>query len=87
QGTYTINWTFDDGNGNVETAVQKVIIKDTEKPVKPVLADITGECSATAAAPTTTDNCAGTVTGTTADPLAYNAQGTYTINWTFDDGN
>ncbi|KAF2326879.1 beta strand repeat-containing protein, partial [Flavobacterium nitrogenifigens] len=87
QGTYTINWTFNDGNGNVETAVQKVIIKDTEKPVKPVLADITGECSATAAAPTAIDNCAGTVTGTTTDPLAYNAQGTYTINWTFNDGN
>ncbi|WDF64130.1 gliding motility-associated C-terminal domain-containing protein [Flavobacterium sp. KACC 22763] len=87
QGTYTINWSFNDGNGNVETATQKVIIKDTQKPAKPVLADITGECSATATAPTTTDNCAGTVTGTTTDPLTYNAQGTYTINWTFNDGN
>ncbi|MDQ6527943.1 gliding motility-associated C-terminal domain-containing protein [Flavobacterium sp. LHD-85] len=87
QGTYTINWSFSDGNGNVETATQKVIVKDTEKPVKPVLADITGECSATATAPTTTDNCEGTVTGTTADPLTYNAQGTYTINWSFSDGN
>jgi gliding motility-associated-like protein len=87
QGTYTINWSFSDGNGNVETATQKVIIKDTQKPVKPTLADITGECSATATAPTTTDNCAGTVTGTTTDPLTYNAQGTYTINWSFSDGN
>ncbi|UPZ18061.1 gliding motility-associated C-terminal domain-containing protein [Flavobacterium humidisoli] len=87
QGTYTINWSFNDGNGNVETATQKVIIKDTQKPVKPILADITGQCSATATAPTTTDNCAGTVTGTTTDPLTYNAQGTYTINWSFNDGN
>ncbi|WP_295093512.1 gliding motility-associated C-terminal domain-containing protein [uncultured Flavobacterium sp.] len=87
QGTYTINWTFNDGNGNTETATQKVIIKDTQKPAKPVLADVTGECSATVTAPTTTDNCAGTVTGTTTDPLTYNAQGTYTINWTFNDGN
>ncbi|WP_427872173.1 gliding motility-associated C-terminal domain-containing protein [Flavobacterium sp. MMS24-S5] len=87
QGTYTINWSFSDGNGNVETATQKVVIKDTQKPVKPTLADITGECSATATAPTTTDNCAGTVTGTTTDPLTYNAQGTYTINWSFSDGN
>jgi gliding motility-associated-like protein/uncharacterized repeat protein (TIGR01451 family) len=87
QGTYTINWSFSDGNGNVETATQKVIIKDTQKPVKPTLADITGECSATATAPTTTDNCKGTVTGTTTDPLTYNAQGTYTINWSFSDGN
>ncbi|MBL0735617.1 gliding motility-associated C-terminal domain-containing protein [Flavobacterium sp. GN10] len=87
QGTYTINWSFSDGNGNVETATQKVIIKDTQKPVKPTLADVTGECSATVTAPTTTDNCAGTVTGTTTDPLTYNAQGTYTINWSFSDGN
>ncbi|MBO9583592.1 MAG: DUF11 domain-containing protein, partial [Flavobacterium sp.] len=87
QGTYTINWTFNDGNGNIETAAQKVIVKDTQKPIKPTLADVTGECSASVTAPTTTDNCAGTVTGTTSDPLAYNVQGTYTINWIFNDGN
>src|SRR5690606_16146212 len=34
-----------------------------------------------------TDNCEGTITGTTTDPLTYNAQGTYTITWTYDDGN
>ncbi|QDW20134.1 gliding motility-associated C-terminal domain-containing protein [Flavobacterium sp. KBS0721] len=87
QGTYTITWSFNDGNGNTETAIQKVIVKDTQKPVQPVLADVTGECSATATAPTTTDNCAGTITGTTSDPLTYNAQGTYTITWSFNDGN
>jgi hypothetical protein len=38
-------------------------------------------------APTTTDNCAGTITGTTTDPLTYSAQGSYVITWTFDDGN
>ncbi|MET3027062.1 hypothetical protein ABXT06_10310, partial [Flavobacterium sp. UW10123] len=69
------------------SAVSTVKVSDTEKPVKPTLADVTGECSATATAPTTTDNCKGTVTGTTTDPLTYNAQGTYTINWSFDDGN
>ena len=87
EGTYTITWNFNDGNGNTETATQKVIVKDTQKPVQPVLADVTGECSATATAPTTTDNCAGTITGTTSDPLTYNAQGTYTITWSFNDGN
>ncbi len=51
------------------------------------LPDVTGECSATATAPTATDNCEGTITGTTSDPLTYNAQGTYTITWTYDDGN
>jgi len=51
------------------------------------LADVTGECSATAVAPTTTDACAGTITGTTTDPLTYNTSGTYSITWNFDDGN
>ncbi len=41
----------------------------------------------TANAPKATDNCKGTITGTTTDPLTYTAQGTYTINWKFDDGN
>src|SRR2546425_4111415 len=31
-------------------------------------------------------SCAGTVTGTTTDPLTYNTQGTHVIHWTFDDG-
>ncbi|MDE5418669.1 hypothetical protein L3049_11685, partial [Labilibaculum sp. DW002] len=56
-------------------------------PVAPVLADATGECTATAVAPTTTDNCSGVITGTTSDPLTYNTQGTHVIAWTFDDGN
>jgi hypothetical protein len=41
----------------------------------------------TVSAPTATDNCAGTITGTTNDPLNYTAQGTYTITWSYDDGN
>ncbi|WP_205502300.1 HYR domain-containing protein [Rufibacter psychrotolerans] len=56
--------------------------------MQPRLAAVTGECSATIAeAPTTTDNCAGTITGTTTDPLSYTNQGDYTITWTFDDKN
>ncbi len=60
---------------------------DTTPPEAPILADLTGECSVTATAPTTTDAVAGTITGTTSDPLEYTEQGTYTITWTFDDGN
>ncbi|NDK55707.1 HYR domain-containing protein [Pontibacter fetidus] len=51
------------------------------------LPDVTGQCSATAVAPTATDNCAGTIIGTTTDPLTYNTQGTHVITWKFDDGN
>jgi hypothetical protein len=87
QGTFVINWTFDDGNGNTIVVPQNVIVNDITNPVIPTLADVTGECSATATAPTTTDNCSGVLTGTTSDALIYNSQGTFVINWTFDDGN
>ncbi|MCZ4245926.1 hypothetical protein, partial [Pedobacter punctiformis] len=85
QGTHIITWTFTDAAGNIETATQNVIVKDVTKPVKPVLADVSGECSATVTAPTTTDNCSGTITGTTSDALTYTTQGTYIITWTFTD--
>jgi len=87
QGTHVIHWSFSDGNGNVSTATQNVVIKDVTAPVVPVLADVTGECSATASVPTAVDNCAGTVTGTTTDELTYNTQGTHVIHWSFADGN
>ena len=87
QGTTVITWTYDDGNGNTVTQTQNVIIEDVTAPDVPVLEDLTGECSVTAVAPTTTDACAGTITGTTTDPLTYSSQGSYVINWTFDDQN
>ncbi|WP_375559882.1 choice-of-anchor D domain-containing protein [Bernardetia sp. OM2101] len=87
QGTTVVTWTFDDGNGNSVTADQNVIIDDTTDPVIPVLADINEECSSTPTAPTTTDNCAGTITGTTPTTFPITAQGTTVVTWTFDDGN
>jgi large repetitive protein len=66
QGTFTVNWTFDDGNGNSNhRSTNVVIVDDVTPPVTPTLANATGECSVTLTAPTTTDNCAGTITGTT----------------------
>jgi hypothetical protein len=87
EGTYTITWTFDDGNGNTVQADQTVVVDDVTPPAVPIIADATGECGVTVSAPTTTDNCSGTITGTTTDPLSYAAEGTYTITWSFDDGN
>ncbi|MBW4362839.1 HYR-like domain-containing protein, partial [Flavobacterium taihuense] len=89
QGTYTIHWTYNDGNGNTSAQTQTVIVKDVTAPLADVatLSDVTGECSATATAPTATDNCAGIITATTLDPVSYSAQGTYTIHWTYNDGN
>jgi hypothetical protein len=89
QGTNVVHWSFDDGNGNVSTANQTVIVKDTVAPAVPVLPTISGSCSApvTLTPPTTADNCKGTVTGTTSDPLTYTSVGTYTVHWSFNDGN
>lgn len=87
QGTYTITWTYDDGNGNAVSQTQTVIIDDVTAPDPVVLSDVVEQCSATVTAPTTTDNCAGPITGTTSDPLVYTSQGNYLITWNFDDGN
>ncbi|MBN8642562.1 MAG: hypothetical protein J0L86_12190, partial [Flavobacteriales bacterium] len=89
QGTYTVTWTYNDGNGNIFNQNQTVIVDDTIAPVANVttLPTVTGQCSASVTAPTATDNCAGTITGTTNDTISYNQQGTYTVTWTYNDGN
>jgi hypothetical protein len=91
QGTFTITWIFSDGNGNVTTQPQTVIVDDITPPmpdVTPNLPVLTGQCSVTVTTiPTATDNVAGTINGTTTDPLTYTSQGTYTITWKYDDGN
>ncbi|MCV2484142.1 gliding motility-associated C-terminal domain-containing protein [Flavobacterium sp. SH_e] len=87
QGTTVVVWTFDDGNGNIATANQNVIILDNIDPILPILPDVTATCSASLIAPITTDNCAGTITGTTNTVFPITAQGTTVVTWTFDDGN
>ncbi|MBL7811434.1 MAG: T9SS type A sorting domain-containing protein [Bacteroidetes bacterium] len=87
QGTYTVTWTFDDGNGNTSNATQTVIVDDVTAPVAPTLSDATGECSVTLTAPTAEDACAGTIAGTTSDPTSFTVQGSYTVTWSFNDGN
>jgi hypothetical protein len=90
QGTYTITWNYVDGNNNVTTQNQTVVIDDTTKPVpnSAGLTTITGACSATVTGvPTATDNCAGTITATTTSPLTYSTPGTYSVIWQYNDGN
>ena len=90
QGTTVVTWTYDDGNGNTSTQTQNVIIEDVTAPVADVatLSDITTECSVSSlTAPTATDNCAATVTGTHNATLPITAQGTTVVTWTYDDGN
>jgi hypothetical protein len=88
QGTFTVHWSFDDGNGNVSTANQTVIVHDDIPPSPPTrIPDATGECSVTVTPPTAVDNVAGNVVGTTSDPKVYTAQGNYVVHWSFNDGN
>lgn len=67
-----------------------VTVGDTAAPVPNLanLPNITGDCHTVISnIPTATDNCAGTITATTTDPLSYSLPGTYVIHWTYNDGN
>ncbi|MNY12582.1 hypothetical protein D3C86_1456700 [compost metagenome] len=85
-GTYTITWTYTNETGSV-TQTQTVVVEDTTDPVVGQLQAVAVACNETVTAATATDSCAGTITGTTTDPVSYATAGTYTINWTFNDGN
>ena len=67
-----------------------VAVQDTIAPVADAtsLSTVTGECSiAMPTAPTATDNCSGTITGTTTTTFPITTQGTTVVTWTYDDGN
>ena len=69
---------------------ETVVVEDNEAPVPDIatLPDVTAECEInTLTAPTATDNCAGTVTGTHNASLPVSSQGTTEVTWSFDDGN
>ena len=87
QGVYNITWTFTDQQGNTSTANQSVVVNDTEPPVAVVLENIQINCGDSVPTPTTTDNCAGVVAGTTTFPENFHLTGVYDIIWTFSDNN
>jgi len=85
-----ITWTFNDGHGNSSTQTQNVVISDNTAPVANAasLTDLTAQCTINALIPpTATDNCAGTITGTPNVTLPISVQGSFTITWTYNDGN
>lgn len=90
QGDTTIVWVFDDGNGNTSTVEQAVSISDFTVPVldSETLTVLTGECSVDMPTPpTATDNCSGSITGTTDTSFPITTQGSTTVIWTFTDDN
>jgi hypothetical protein len=87
QGTFTVHWIFDDGHGNTSQASQTVIVDDVTAPTPPTIATASNQCSVTVTAPVAVDSVVGNITGTTSDPKTYNTQGTFTVHWSFNDGN
>ncbi|NLA24993.1 MAG: HYR domain-containing protein, partial [Bacteroidales bacterium] len=87
-GQYLIVWNYTDLAGNNIEQFQWIIVQDNSAPV-PDLASlpvVQEECSANIEnPPTATDNCDGTIIGTTNHELNYTQQGTYYIEWTFTD--
>ncbi|WKW47122.1 T9SS type A sorting domain-containing protein [Myroides sp. JBRI-B21084] len=89
-GNHTVMIT--DANGCKTTATIATTFADTVAPVPSIvnLPTITKECAVLSTdiiAPTATDNCAGILTATTTSALSYTNEGTYTITWTYNDGN
>ena len=90
-GNYTVTIT-DANTCSVTQSVTLITIPDVTAPVPNVasLPEITSYCSILSSQipiPTATDNCAGIINGTTSNPLSYTTEGSYTITWSFNDGN
>ncbi|MDI5896237.1 M14 family zinc carboxypeptidase [Flavobacterium algoritolerans] len=85
--TQNVTLTVTDADGQTSTCIANVTIKDVTPPVTPTLADINGQCSVTPVSPTTTDACAGTITGTTTTTFPITTSGTTVVVWTFNDDN
>lgn len=89
-GANSVILTVTDGSGNSSSCTGIVTVLDTLAPVANVgtLADVTAQCTVPSlTAPTSTDNCAGAITGTTTTVFPITAIGTTTIIWAYDDGN
>jgi len=91
-GTFTFSISTIDNIFGAPTATFSnfVVTGDLIVPVPNLasLTDITNECSVTLpTAPTATDNCAGSITGTTGAVFPITTPGTTVITWTYNDGN
>ena len=85
-GTYQFVVTVKNSS-NCSSASQTftVTFEDVTPPVKPTLPNVVEQCAVTLTAPTTTDNCSGTISGTTTTNFPYTTTGVTAIEWTFTD--
>ena len=88
-GVTTVTLTVTDIKDDSDQCTATITVVDNTPPIADVnpLPNIEGECSVNITAPAASDNCGGVLTGTTTDPMSYTVQGTYTVTWTYDDGN
>lgn len=87
-GQYSCSITGTGGCDNTVTI--NIVVGDTVAPIPNVitLPQITGDCNTVISTiPTALDNCSGTITATTTNPLSYQIPGNYTITWNYNDGN
>ncbi|HEX5706957.1 MAG TPA: HYR domain-containing protein [Pyrinomonadaceae bacterium] len=95
-GTTPVSCTATDLAGNTTSCDFNIVVTPvgcnlTSAPPTPNVGTLptrTGACSVTILAtdaPRATDNCGGTIIGTTTDPLTYNTPGDHTITWTYTD--
>jgi hypothetical protein len=90
QGTTTLTWVYDDGNGNISTQQQDVIISDIIPPIPDtlILGDVHGVCSLNNPyVPTAIDNCSGQVYGVPNVVFPITTAGFTIVTWTFEDEN
>lgn len=90
QGTTLVTWTYDDGNGNILTQNQNIIIEDTISPIPDVtlLPSINALCEITTSdvpEPTSIDNCTGIITGHSDVNFPITDQSITEIIWTYED--
>ncbi|MGV3594327.1 MAG: LamG-like jellyroll fold domain-containing protein [Sediminibacterium sp.] len=86
-GSYHVAVTV---NGNIQVSAPiEVSVVDNLAPVPNIaqLPVLQLTAPATAPKPTASDNCSGTVLATSVNPITFTQAGTYTITWTYNDGN
>jgi hypothetical protein len=89
--TLTMTVTGEDScDGESVSAKYTIDVVDDDAPVADAtsLSEVTAQCEVTSlTAPTATDACAGSITGTTTTTLPITGEGSTTVTWTYDDGN